>query len=323
VAYGPIRTLDTTATHEDRIRDADAQRHVRAAQRSRPASKRTRSPLTTWLVVLAAAVSALLVPLAHAQQQTLHNTSSVYRFTDFGAVDGATSTLIHGSDDVAVTLTTEGLAPDAPYTLWWVVFNEAADISILFADGTLTDAAGRAAFSGVLYVDRPLGEVVLGHGLRDASTSEVHVVVRTTHRPRPTLVARARGALLDGLNGRWFDRALGWYLLLVGSHVVEHVAQLAQVTLLLPGFAGSGAAARWWRAALVLQSWHWFEHAFLQVQFVTGVHVYGAIKQMSVLERSVPRVEPHVAYNLAVFVPTLVAIALVIGARRRGARRAG
>ncbi len=195
------------AAHEDRIRDADTRHHVRAARRRRPATKRAGSAITTWLVNLAAAVSVLLVPLAHAQQETLHSTSSVYRFTDFGAVDGATSTLLHGSDFVAVTLTTEGLAPDAPYTLWWVVFNdpdactgdacdlddlfnpdgtmnlnEAADISILFADGTITDGAGRAAFSGVLYVDRPLGEVVLGPGLRDALTAEIHVVVRA-HGP--------------------------------------------------------------------------------------------------------------------------------------------
>ncbi len=186
-------------------------------------------------------------------------------------------------------------------------------------------------------------------------------MIRTTLRPRPTLLVRARGALLDGLNGRWHRRALGWYLLLVASHFVEHVAQLAQVALLdwprpsaggllglafpglamaevlhtawnslqltglillLPGFAGTGAAARWWRAALVLQSWHWFEHAFLQVQYVTGVYFYGAIKQMGVLERLVPRIELHFAYNLAVFVPTVVAIALLIGAHRRRARRA-
>jgi hypothetical protein len=139
---------------------------VRAAHGAdRPATKHARRAISAWLVNLAAAVSVLLVPLAHAQQETLHSTSEVYRFADFSAVEGASSTLIHGSDYVAITLTTEGLTPDAPYTLWWVVFNEpgactggacdlddlfnpdgtmnlneAADISILFADGTITDA---------------------------------------------------------------------------------------------------------------------------------------------------------------------------------------
>jgi len=170
-----------------------------------------------------------------------------------------------------------------------------------------------------------------------------------------TLRSRARSWLLVDLNDRHHTRALTVYAALVASHFFEHLAQLIQafvlgwarpdaggllglvfpglamaevlhttwnslqltgLILLLPGFSGTVRAAWWWRIALALQAWHWFEHAFLQVQFATGIYFYGAIKQMSVLERFVPRIELHFAYNLLVFVPTVAAIVLLLRARR-------
>lgn len=177
----------------------------------------------------------------------------------------------------------------------------------------------------------------------------------TVAGPAVSFRDRARRWLLDELNGRLHARALAVYAALVASHFLEHLAQIAQVfalgwarpeaggllglafpglamaevlhtawnslqltglILLLPGFWGRGRAAGWWRLALALQTWHWFEHAFLQVQYATGVYFYGAIKQMSVLERFVPRIELHFAYNLLVVVPTVVAIVLVLRGRR-------
>lgn len=166
--------------------------------------------------------------------------------------------------------------------------------------------------------------------------------------------------LLDGLNGRWHRPALAVYALLVLTHFLEHVIQLAQVhllrmapreaggllgeafpglltnellhtaynslqlaglILLLPGFRRHRRARTFWVAAIVVQSWHWLEHAFLQVQYATGYYFFGALKQMSVLERLFPRLELHFAYNLLVFVPTAIALVLYLASSRR--RRTG
>jgi hypothetical protein len=163
-----------------------------------------------------------------------------------------------------------------------------------------------------------------------------------------------RSLVIDVLNGGSHLPALLVYLLIVGAHFAEHALQIVQVfalgwdrpdaggllglvfpiaaanetlhftyntlqltglILLAPGFRGFPAALRWWLAALALQSWHWLEHAFLIGQFVTGIYFYGAIKQMSILERFVPRIELHFAYNLLAFVPTVVALTLYLRAR--------
>ena len=163
--------------------------------------------------------------------------------------------------------------------------------------------------------------------------------------------ARLRHLLLEVLNRRRHRRALLVYAVVVGLHLLEHVVQIVQVhafgipprealallgglfprlvanellhtafnslqlsglILLAPGFRDHRAARRLWRAALAFQGWHWLEHAFLQVQVLSGVYLYGALKQMSVLERFVPRVELHFGYNLLVAVPTVVALALYL-----------
>ncbi len=158
------------------------------------------------LVRLALAIVLATAAATVAFGQDGVGTSSVTRFADMTEVQGAGSTLIRTDAAVSIVLTTSGLEPLAPYTIWWVVFNEpaaclgpcdeddlfnpdgtmnineAADISILYADGALSDDAGNAAFSAVLLVGAPLGEVVYGPGLRDAHAAEIHVVVRS-HGP--------------------------------------------------------------------------------------------------------------------------------------------
>jgi hypothetical protein len=158
-----------------------------------------------YLVRLALAI-VLATGAATAFAQVGVGSSSVFRFADMTEVQGAGSTLIRTDGAVSVVLTTSGLEPLAPYTIWWVVFNEpagclgpcdeddlfnpdgtmnineAADISILYADGALTDDVGNAAFSAVLLVGAPLGQVVYGPGIRDAHDAEIHVVVRS-HGP--------------------------------------------------------------------------------------------------------------------------------------------
>jgi hypothetical protein len=173
---------------------------------------------------------------------------------------------------------------------------------------------------------------------------------------------RARRWLLSDLNGIHFRLALTIYLLLVASHFAEHAAQILQVyvldvprpraggllglllpglvmaevlhttwnslqltglILLAPGTMARGRLARaLWLVAIALQTWHWFEHAVIQLQYVTGIYLYGAAKQMSILERLLPRIELHFAYNLMVFIPTVAAVAALVLANRR-ARRIG
>ncbi len=100
-------------------------------------------------------------------------------------------------------------------------------------------------------------------------------------------------------------------------HMIYNTLQLTGLILLAYGFRKSRAARGWWIAAIVAQTWHWLEHAFLQVQYLTGHYFYGAIKQMSVLERFFPRVELHFAYNLSVVVPTVVALTVYLVQRSR------
>ena len=153
------------------------------------------------------------------------------------------------------------------------------------------------------------------------------------------------------LNGSWHKRALLAYMLLVVGHFSEHLVQVAQVfvfgwarseaggilglvfssvaenellhlsynsfqltglILLAYGFRHYRAAHTFWLVALVAQSWHWLEHAFLITQMLTGHYFYGAMKQMSVLERFIPRIELHFIYNLAVFIPTVIAVVLYL-----------
>jgi len=91
-------------------------------------------------------------------------------------------------------------------------------------------------------------------------------------------------------------------------HTAYNSVQLTGLILLLPTF--KGAPRRWWTLALVLQGWHWLEHVLLQVQYLTGYFVFNAMKQTSLLELFFPRSELHFAYNLAVFIPIVVAVEL-------------
>ena len=56
--------------------------------------------------------------------------------------------------------------------------NTDANISILFADGAMSDANGGASFSAMLEENRATGEVLVGPGMTDARKAEVHLVVR-------------------------------------------------------------------------------------------------------------------------------------------------
>lgn len=166
---------------------------------------------------------------------------------------------------------------------------------------------------------------------------------------------RQRG-WLERINGLWHERALWLFMIIVFGHWVEHLAQVYQIyvmgwlpktaggalgfwfprlaqtevlhftynlalwggiLLLLPGFKQH--AQRWWSIALVAQSWHLFEHTLLQLQWLTGVYLFGASKQIGIGELWFPRVELHFVYNLIVFVPMVLAMSVYF--RRLAAQR--
>ncbi|HLY22016.1 MAG TPA: hypothetical protein VKT83_06065 [bacterium] len=152
---------------------------------------------------------------------------------------------------------------------------------------------------------------------------------------------------LDVLNGPRHREALLVFLTLVLSHWVEHIVQAVQIFvlgwpryqalgalgLLFPWLVGSetlhywyalvtlvglialrpafgGPARGWWDAAIAIQIWHHAEHALLLGQVLIGRNLFGARVPTSVLQLFFPRVELHLAYNAAVFIPMIIAMYL-------------
>lgn len=150
---------------------------------------------------------------------------------------------------------------------------------------------------------------------------------------------------IEQISGPLHERILWLFMIIVLGHWIEHVSQIYQVYVMgwLPADAGGalglwfpsinksevlhftyngalwggllilrfgfrGRSRSWWNAALIAQSWHFFEHFLLQVQWLTGIYLFGASKQISILELWFPRMELHFAYNLIVFVPMVIAM---------------
>lgn len=159
-------------------------------------------------------------------------------------------------------------------------------------------------------------------------------------------LSRSKG-VLDTLNGAWHERALWLFAAVVGAHWVEHLVQAVQIwwlgwarpdslgllgmyfpalvksevlhfgfalvmiaslIILTPGF--TGAARTWWLASTGIQVWHFIEHSLLQGQALFDSYLFGAEGPISIAQVWVPRVELHLAYNLAVFIPMVVAMVL-------------
>ena len=114
---------------------------------------------------------------------------------------------------------------------------------------------------------------------------------------------------------------LGLYFPQLAQNEVLHIAynslQLMGLLVLLPGFLKQESKAKLcWRVAIVAQSWHFFEHVLLQVQYLTGQYLFGALHQKSLLEFLFPRAELHFTYNLLAFTPTLIAVCLYFWHKR-------
>ncbi len=156
---------------------------------------------------------------------------------------------------------------------------------------------------------------------------------------------RPGAMLIDDLNGRWHRRALVVFLFVNIAHIMEHVFQAVQVFLLnwprpqaggmlgliIPWLVTSewmhylyalvilagliilrpgirGRARLYWDVALAIQFWHHFEHALLLAQALTHQNLFGLPVPTSVLQLFFPRVELHLFYNTAVFVPFAFAL---------------
>jgi hypothetical protein len=147
------------------------------------------------------------------------------------------------------------------------------------------------------------------------------------------------------LNGAWHERALQIFMAIVLAHWAEHLAQatqiyvlgwptpaadgvlglwfpwlvdsevlhygyaavmLAGIWILRAGFVGR--ARTWWTVALVIQFWHHIEHGLLQGQALLGANLFDSPVPISIAQLWITRVELHLIYNSAVFLPMVIAM---------------
>ena len=150
---------------------------------------------------------------------------------------------------------------------------------------------------------------------------------------------------LEKLNSSLHEKALWLYMVIVLGHWLEHITQAFQIWvmgwprpsslgalgLFLPGLVESevmhftyallmlggllifrpgflGRSRLWWTISLGIQGWHFIEHSILQGQALLGKFLFAADIPMSVVQFWIPRVELHLIYNAAVFIPMVVAM---------------
>ena len=155
-----------------------------------------------------------------ANAEGMDTETTVHFFEDASEVKDGAAVLTRLKNGAAMRLSTVNLKPKDAVTVWWVVFNEpamcsdnecgendifnldadgdfilnddgsppingagveAAQISVLRADGHVIDESGAARFSSRL----PIGdtsEALFGGGLQKPMSAEIHFVVRT-HGP--------------------------------------------------------------------------------------------------------------------------------------------
>jgi len=157
--------------------------------------------------------------------------------------------------------------------------------------------------------------------------------------------ANEKESFLEKLNEQWHKPALQIFMVIVLAHWAEHLAQAVQVYMLhwpipesrgvlglwLPWLVASealhygyalimliglwilrkgfvGRSYFWWMVSFWIQFWHHIEHALLQGQAIFGYNLFDSPVPMSVVQFFVPRVELHLFYNTAVFVPMVIAM---------------
>jgi len=110
-------------------------------------------------------------------------------------------------------------------------------------------------------------------------------------------VPEARGVL-----GLWYP----WMVTSELLHYAYALVMLIGLWLLRSGF--KGRSAKWWMIAFWIQFWHHIEHALLQGQAIFDRNLFDSPVPMSIVQLWVPRVELHLFYNTAVFLPMVVAM---------------
>lgn len=165
------------------------------------------------------------------------------------------------------------------------------------------------------------------------------ITAKSTLKPTPW------SNLYEKLNSVWHEKGLWIYAFIVIMHWIEHLVQafqifvmgwarpeakgflglyfpalvasealhfgyavfmLAGLFLFRPGFFGRSMV--WWNITLIIQGWHFVEHALLQYQAIAGTYLFGGAVPTSLLQIWIPRVELHLIYNAAVTLPMIVAM---------------
>jgi hypothetical protein len=80
------------------------------------------------------------------------------------------------------------------------------------------------------------------------------------------------------------------------------------LVFLRDNFSGSGRF--WWDTALLIETWHLFEHTLLLIQAPGRLTFWGATEPTSALLLFFPRIELHLFYKSVVTVPIVVAMVL-------------
>lgn len=137
--------------------------------------------------------------------------SDVQPFQEGAAITG-TSGISRGSEAVSIWARTEGLAPGHVVTMWFVIFNdpsgcatspctgadlgnEAAEGSVIYADGAIVGGNGIAHHAGRRNYGYN-GIVLFGDGLTTAN-AEIHIVLRT-HGEQLTGAVASQMTTLNG-----------------------------------------------------------------------------------------------------------------------------
>jgi hypothetical protein len=105
-----------------------------------------------------------------------------------------------------------------------------------------------------------------------------------------------------GVLGLWFP----WLVASETLHYFYAIVMLVGIWILRPGYVG--ASRFWWTVALGIQFWHHIEHALLQGQAIVGANLFGSPVPISIVQLWIRRVELHLIYNAAVFIPMLIAM---------------
>ena len=150
---------------------------------------------------------------------------------------------------------------------------------------------------------------------------------------------------LARLNTIWHERSLQLFMVIVLAHWAEHLAQAFQIYVMgwpvpesrgvlglwFPSLVSSeilhygyailmlvglwvlrkgfvGRSYTWWMISFWIQFWHHIEHALLQAQALVGQNLFGSPVPMSIVQLWIPRVELHLIYNTAVFIPMVMAM---------------